>query len=250
MNFLYSDLFSMYANHHTSKQSIGNKLVDLLKSNVNGGKDIAIDIGAGNGEITNYLADIFYRVDAVERSIELANTIRKKKRANINVITSDILNYTANEKYNLVLMSYLLDSYYESIKTVEIMTIVDKLVANDGVVLGVTYLHDCAWDKFSEIVCNELDKPRKGGMKNVEGRLNKVGYKCHILKTVDSYIWGNTLEELFLNLSFFYKANITGYLENKEKYMELLEKYACTLNDLFVINVKEAIFDIKRIRAC
>ena len=126
------------------------------------------------------------------------------------------------------------------------MTTVDKLVASDGVMLGITYLHDCAWDKFSDIVCNELDRYRKGGMKNVEERLNDAGYKCQILKTVDSYIWGNTLEELFFILSFFYKSNISGYLDNKEKFIKLLDKYTCILNDLIVINVKEAIFEIKR----
>ena len=246
LNPLYPDLFSRYAQHHTGKQNIGNELVELLKHNEKRENDIAIDIGAGNGEITNYLADIFYRVDAIERNIELTNAIREKNRNNINVVLCDILNYSSNEKYNLVLMSYLLDSYSDTTKTIEIMTNVNKLVANDGIVLGITYLHDCAWNKFSEIVCNDLNKHRIGGMKNVERRLSEACYKCHILKTVDSYIWGNTIEELFFNLSFFYKSKISTYLDNKEKYIKLLDKYASTLNDLFIINVKEAIFSIRK----
>ena len=241
MDYIYSDLFNRYTQHHTGRQSIGTGLLDLLKNYKANG--CAIDIGAGNGDITCYLADLFYRVDAIERRDELANDIRAKKRNNINVISCDIFDYFIDKRYDLVLMSYLLDSI-ESIATYKLMSIVDELATPDGIVLGVTYLPDCAWYEFSSAICNELNIRQKGGMNNVFERLTDANYQCNIVKTIDSFIWGNSIDDLFQNLSFFYKSNIHGYIESKDKFVSLLKKFVCISNGLVELKVKEAIFNI------
>jgi len=243
MGSTYTELFNRYTRYHTGRQSIGNGLIDLLKNNET--KSIAVDIGAGNGDITCYLADLFYRVDAIERREDLANSISNKKKDNINVIVSDIFDYSIDTKYDLVLMSYLLDSFDDLISINQLMSIVKKLITSDGIILGVTYLPDCAWNEFSAIVCSELSIRQKGGITNVSELLTAANCQCHILKTIESYIWGNSIDDLFLNLSFFYKSNINGYINNKDRFVALLEKNICTSNGLFELNVKEAIFDIK-----
>ena len=241
MSNSFADLFKRYNDHHPGKQVTGESLAELLSNRKKG--NLALDIGAGDGIVTSYLAKYFNRVDAIERNEELTRSL-ELRAGNINVINDDFLDCELNDKYDFVLMSYVLDSYNKE-KTGEIMRKISTIIAQDGIIVAVSRKGGCDYSKFSEIVCAELGIQRNGGMANVAKRLAPNGYGCSLLKSFDSYIWGKDIDDLFLNLSFFYKNNLDGYLGNKEKYTKLLREFAREHNKKPALHVREAIFEIK-----
>jgi len=63
--------------------------------------------------------------------------------------------------------------------------------------------------------------------------------------TNNTFIWGETLDDLFENMSFFYKNNLDGYNANKKRYMDLLAEHARRApNGKPAIFVEDAIFGI------
>jgi hypothetical protein len=66
----YEDLFSRQASTYAKfRPSYPKELFQFLNS-VSNGKDVAVDCGAGNGQASHGLAQIFSKVIAIEPSVE------------------------------------------------------------------------------------------------------------------------------------------------------------------------------------
>lgn len=152
----YSRCFTQYAENTNGKKLLSVKLKEYLSSYIGG--DL-LDVGAGDGQITVSLAPSFSKVIAVEPKPELASLIPNER--NINVIQDKIENYNSRKGYDVILMSYFLDSFTAE----DIHFILRKLrllKKASGIMIGTTYSSNCKWDQFTERVASDLGIKRKG----------------------------------------------------------------------------------------
>lgn len=239
----YEDWFIQYANSTDGKTFLGMNLKEYLQKYSHG---CLLDVGAGDGQITRILAPIFDRVTAVEPQEKLASMIRQDK--DIEVVESYIQDFRTDCKYDVILMSYFLDSLDSSLEAEEILNLLFHMKKDNGIVVGTTYTSNCNWNTFTEIVANELKLKRKGGYEQIEERLAFSGiYKCNVRKKIVSSIWGNTIVDLLDNLSFFFKKNIDEYKRHYDRFADILREYSIFEKGMFRIDVDEIIFEIEQI---
>lgn len=235
----YSSCFTQYADNTNGKKLLSAKLKEYLSNYIGG--DL-LDVGAGDGQITASLAPSFSKVVAVEPKPELASLIPNER--NINVIQDKIENYISRKGYDVILMSYFLDSF----TTEDIHFILRKLrllKKSSGIMIGATYSSNCEWDQFTERVASDLGIKRKGGYERVHLKITAYEeFTCRIVDEVKSYIWGDNIQNLYDNLSFFFKSNIQEYHKRQKIYMEWLEEYCIYEQGKCCIEVIENIYEI------
>lgn len=240
MNLSDQDLFIKYTDNTNGKLILSNYLKNELgKYNFTS----LLDVGAGEGEFAVCLSSVFQSVVAIEPNLEFAQKIKGKNVKNLTVVEDTIQNYAADSRFDVILLSYFLDLFQE--QDIEmIMRKIAGLRSTKGMILGISYLPGCDWDNYAHRVIRDLNTGRKGGIDRIFAKLEKLNYYCSIKGIIDTEIYGTTLSDLYYNLSFFFKRNLKGYYSNKEKYMELLEKYSRKNAAGYSINVKEVVYEI------
>jgi ubiquinone/menaquinone biosynthesis C-methylase UbiE len=236
-----SELFVKYINNTNGKNVLCNYLKnELPKYNYTS----LLDVGAGQGEFAIGLTSILKSVVAVEPNQSFAQNLREKNIKNLTVIEDTIQNYKTYDSYDIILLSYFLDLFQD--KDIEIiMNKIMKLKSAKGIILGISYLPRCDWDNYAHIIINDLTIERKGGIDRVFTKLEKFNYYCSIMNIIDTEIYGKTLEDLYYNLSFFFKKNLEGYYSNIDRYIKILQKYSRIKDNRYSINVKEVIYEIR-----
>lgn len=236
-----SELFIKYINNTNGKNVLCNYLKnELPKYNYTS----LLDVGAGQGEFAIGLTSILKSVIAVEPNQSFAQNLREKNIKNLTVIEDTIQNYRTDDSYDIILLSYFLDLFRD--KDIEIiMNKIMKLKSAKGIILGISYLPHCDWDNYAHIIINDLTIERKGGIDRVFTKLEKFNYYCSIMNIIDTEIYGKTLEDLYYNLSFFFKKNLEGYYSNIDRYIKILQKYSRIKDNQYSINVKEVIYEIR-----
>ena len=236
-----SELFVKYINNTNGKNVLCNYLKnELPKYNYTS----LLDVGAGQGEFAIGLTSILKSVIAVEPNHSFAQNLRDKNIKNLTVIEDTIQNYRTDESYDIILLSYFLD-LFKDFDIEIIMNKIMKLKSANGIILGISYLPHCDWDNYAHIIINDLKIERKGGIDRVFTKLEKFNYYCSIMNIIDTEIQGKTLEDLYYNLSFFFKKNLKGYYSNIDRYIKVLQKYSRIKDNRYSINVKEVIYEIR-----
>ncbi len=240
MSDVFINSFTGYLNNTDGKKLTGTALLEELAPYKNG---LLLDVGAGRGELSTCLAPFFKRVVSVEPKGPLAKIIRDHFVDNIEVAESTIQDFQCGDLFDVVLLSYFLDSFSVE-ETNTVMKKITGLKKPDGTMLGVTYYPNCSWDRYTQAVCEDLGIERKGGFHRVSSRLERLNYSCKIRRTVQTGIYGKSPEDLYYNLSFFFKSKLNIYLKKKEEFMKILNKYSELRNGMYCLNVEEVIFEI------
>ncbi|MBA4390030.1 MAG: hypothetical protein C0399_03735 [Syntrophus sp. (in: bacteria)] len=136
-----------------------------------------LELGAGTGAITAWLASNCTHVDAVEGSVNRAKALRLRTKGmkNVRVIVGDITNMVFPRKYDLITLVGVLEyiPYYCSDRNSQdtCVNFIAKLRAylnDDGVLLiatenklGAKYLSGCAEDHNNKLFSGIMDYPEK-----------------------------------------------------------------------------------------
>lgn len=237
----YTDLFDKYTNNANGKQVLASALSRIMQET---SRKSLLDIGAGNGEITRLIAPHFEGVDVIEPKRKYVEHIKNLNIANLSAFESDIQSYQTQKRYDSILLSYVL----ESISIADYPAIFEKLKAIlnlKGNIYCATYLDGCDWDEFSYIVKARIDLARTGGFYRVLSSIRDCGYSIREREIVSTQIYGESLENLYENLAFFFKRGLDQYINHKQDLIAILERYTERSNDgRFYIEVKEVIFNI------
>jgi SAM-dependent methyltransferase len=238
-NQAYTDLFNQYLSHTDGKDLVADNLARLYRSKSSG---TVLDIGAGKGDIAIPLAQVFHQVVAVEPEERFTQVIRAANLPNLIVYESKIEEFWQAGKYDLILMSYLLDSMSSETISV-VMNQVESMKAPGGKIVAVTYLEGCNWDVFTHFIANQLGTRRNGGFSRLFSELKTIGWYIHIQKILETHIYGSNLDELYGNLSFFYKDNLDEYHANEGKFKPILRSLSAQAERVS-LSIREVILEV------
>ncbi len=237
-----NNLFGRYTENTNGKDIVGNCLVNIIKK---AEYKSCLDIGAGRGEIATVLAPALERIVMVEPCNRYIQEMKNGKHENIEIAEKRIEDYHTREQYDLILMSYFLDSFDEQ-RIRYYLELAWPMLEENGKLVGVTYLDGCDWDAFIHHIAQRLTIDRTGGFSRLLERLRKRGWNMLILEIVDTEIRGDNLGGLYENLAFFAKDDLDGYRRFHDEYMEDLAKYISVSHGSVVISLKEVIYQIIR----
>lgn len=231
-----SELFQNYASHTNGKHLIAKtiiKSVSYLPNNI-------LDIGAGNGAITEYLSKWAKEIVAIEPSASLAKEITNRNLSNVEVIQTRIQDVKINKPYDLILMSYFLDVIDQS-AWLEILNTIHQKCPNTPI-LCVTYLEGCPWDIFSQLIKKKIGTKRTGGYTTIIPAIRNLGWDINMMKMINTKIYGQTTQELYKILEFFYKDVLYEYQSTQSYLIKQLKKLAN--NNGTSIRVTEILFEL------
>lgn len=237
---IYSELFKNYVSNTNGKNLIANNIATLLLKE---GYSNCLDIGGGNGKIAITLGKHLDKIVIVEPNKRLISDIKINKIANIQIVNKKIENYIPSQLFDVVLMSYFLDSF----DTGHIKYLLNKIfpsIKKGGKIIGVTYLDGCDWDSFSCFVSKKLGIKRTGGLSRLLTKLRTIGLNLRVLKIVDTKIFGKNLDDLYKNLSFFAYEDFERYKKFKNDMISKLAYYANIKTQKAELSVKEIIYEI------
>lgn len=156
-------------------------LVAMLKDyDVNIGK--ALDIGAGEGRNSVYLASLGFRVTSIEPTKDGSNKIKEKSdkaNLNINVLNCDYLSAKTNEKYDFIIAGTSLDHMEEKYLVKSIKKLRESLIVG-----GLIYI----------VVFTEKDP----------GYLKQVDNASECSNFIKHYFKENELKEYFNGFDILY----------------------------------------------
>jgi tellurite methyltransferase len=137
----FGPFYKQSANYFGDNPSDG--LVDALeKYQIKKGK--ALDIGAGEGRNSLYLAKLGFSVTAVEPSILGAEKIRDRAKISglgIQIVNTDYLSFDSDEKYDFILAGTSLD-HMEARQMDKIFLKLKKSLNKGGIVYIVVFTED------------------------------------------------------------------------------------------------------------
>lgn len=238
----YANLFERYVRAADGKQVVGRALAKLLAGIPNAQ---VLDMGAGRGEITEIMASRAQRVDAVEPNEHLIIELKKivDRKPNIHAISGSLEEFSTNRRYDLIVLSYVLESI-RSDEAMRHMRRLFELLRPGGRVVGVTFLDGCDWDAYSAAVERLVHYGRAGGTGRVFDRLRDAGINARLIETLNTHIAAATPEELYQALGFFYKRQLSRYIERYGTLSSELMRYANVSKSRAFIEVKEVIYEI------
>jgi SAM-dependent methyltransferase len=235
-----SKLFDRYADHTDGKRLIA----EAIQSVVSPQPTLVVDVGSGSGEIAQHLAGWAKEVIAIEPSRDLAQQIRDRAVRNLRVIESTIQDTADPPVADLAVMSYFLDVIDESIWGPVLEKISSMLQAGKPI-LAVSYLEGCDWDVFSQVVHTLYGTRRSGGYARGLFRLRRIGWDVHVLRILDTRIFGEDIAQLSEVLEFFYKDTLEQYRAARDVLKQVLSGLVDDPDRPSLV-VKEVLFEIFR----
>lgn len=234
----YEDIFSMYAKNTNGKRIIGECLLGIFDTEK---FRSCLDVGGGRGEIALMLSSKLNRVVVIEKIEEFCREIIEKSNNNIDVVCGDFQKFVDESTgFDVCIMSYFLDSY----SPVKVDKFIKHAAGFSDRILGVTYLDGCQWDMFTNQVSKTLNFPRGGGFSRILSKLRRYNYDAKILSICSTCVFGDNVDDLYRNLSFFFKKNLAGYQESQDLFEEMLLDLCGYGDDRIYIELKEVIYEI------
>lgn len=246
-NDIYQHSFNLYTKHSNAKRKIANAVIDFMESH---NLSSVMDVGAGNGALTRELLRFADKVYAVEPNELFWPALQALHSAGLRFVGSRAEDLAAAEsdRFDLVLMSYLLDS----VPAERVAAICDKVetyLDDNGALLGVTYVDGCPWDTYMLAVESIFGTRRsRGGLSRMYPVLRDLGYTIENVAIVRTEIWADSLRQLFDSTVFFHRRISAEYLAAAPRLMPILERYSRRTHEHFELHVDEVIYRISAIR--
>ncbi len=207
-------------------------------------------MGAGNGELTRYLAPHASFLMAVEPNARFAGNLN-------SLVPGDNYLYQQcnaedfvweSQQFDLILLAYVLESMGGRDKWATTCENLLSLLSRKGKLVGATYVDGCAWDSYATVVEEEIGLDgRSGGLSRVFPDLRSRGFNVRILKIVTTQIWADNHDELYDGLSFFFRRKADLYAERKNLLVSSLRSVSSNFGQEVCVEVEEAIYEIFRL---
>lgn len=242
-NDIYRYSFDLYTRHSNAKRKVANSIIDFMESH---SLSNVMDVGAGNGMLTRELLRFTDDIYAVEPNELFWPALQELHSAGLRFAgaRAQDLETAGDEKFDLVLMSYLLDSVpAEQVQS--ICETVRTYLNEKGVMVGVTYVDGCPWDAYMLAVESIFGTSRsRGGLSRMYPLLRDLKYTIENVAIVRTQIWADSLRQLFDSTVFFHRRIATEYLAEASRLIPILENYAQRTREHYELHVDEVIYQI------
>lgn len=237
-NQQYHNLLERFITHSNEKTVLAEYLRTFVKKT---GSELFIDLGAGDGNLTDKLADMFANTVAVEKNE--CNCYELEQIPGVEVVNGSIQNFHTLTPYNLALFAYSITGVPdEDLK--DVLTRLDSAREENGKLVVATFTEDSPWAKFVTEVREELGIKMLGSVQEQVERIEEAGFETVNHTELSCGIWGHDVKDLAHNLAFFFHANIASYIDNLDYFAEKLEKYISVSPDRVGITLYHQVFEI------
>lgn len=242
-NDIYRYSFDLYTKHSNAKRKVANSIIDFMESR---NLSTVMDVGAGNGVLTRELLRFTDHVYAVEPNELFWPALQELHSAGLRFVgkKAQDLETARDDKFDLVLMSYLLDS----VPAEQVQPICDTVATylnDNGAMVGVTYVDGCPWDAYMLAVESIFGTRRsRGGLSRMYPLLRDLKYTIENVAIVRTEIWADSLRQLFDSTVFFHRRIAAEYLADADRLMPILEKYSHRTREHYELHVDEVIYQI------
>lgn len=203
-------------------------------------------MGSGAGDITNQLADIFGDVVGLEPNTHLRSHAEENQKSNASYVASNVVDYRTQTKFDFVFISYFLDTL-QSGEYKRNLDALDRLIVDNGKIVGVTFLEDSDWNKYLNYVAGRMGIERKGGFVQISDRLSEFAWEIRATGSWRSSVSGSTVDHLYDALSFFVKARRSEYFKRRQEFLPKLQEVIYTNNRPW-IEICEVIYEIRNVQ--
>ncbi|NQT32474.1 MAG: methyltransferase domain-containing protein, partial [Candidatus Omnitrophica bacterium] len=176
--------------YDTEKLEIARCLTGILKkrfADITPEDRIAIDVGAGDGNITERIGSFFKTVHVIEKDPECGDALRSRNIEGLKLHQGDFFEFLQsipqNEFADFILMSHSISLYFPRKERNELLKKTMALLKNDGVLALVLNGNQVASGNNVEIRQRFMQSHRmifKGEKTNMEDRLKEWGYKVEV----------------------------------------------------------------------
>ena len=196
----YSELLLDYCSSTNGKSLTASYLRNFCAQ-----KDFSklLDVGGGNGYIASELSKDFTEVVVIEPNVFLADKIRNLDLLNVKIIQNNIENITLDEKFDIILLSYFLDTIPIS-KYRCIINKLNGLLSSNGKIVCVTYLDGCDWDVYVRGMSNLLGEVRRGGYNQILSSLKNIDWYPQVIQIFDSALFAQNYDDLHKVVRYFF----------------------------------------------
>ena len=216
---LKSQTFTLYTSFTDGKLVVADALRKWSRS---WDKNTLVDLGSGNGELLKLIAGDYRSAFAVE--CESSYNDRLNAIPDVKLLRSRMEDLDPIPGFDVALMSYSLTGVHVDSLPGFLGRLFDAMNPG-GHILFATYKDGCAWDLFADEVYRELDIARTGGLIRHEDMIRKAGFETSVLGRVESSIWGENLDILARNLSFFFHKKSESYANDLRHFADVLAPF-------------------------
>ncbi|MDR1689383.1 MAG: class I SAM-dependent methyltransferase [Clostridiales bacterium] len=211
-----------------------------------------LEIGAGMGAITRYLAANFKHVDCMEGSLSRAKALRAraKRMKNVDIYVGNAINANLNKnEYDLATLIGVLEyiPFYsekpQEESVTEFLRSVSAALTDEGILViaienkfGLKYFSGCAEDHngipFSQIMDYPLKSPVTFGRNELEGLIKSAGFESvQFYHAFPDYKFPNSIfrecEEIYkLNPDIFWPNQVADNMPRRHLFFEPLAAYS------------------------
>lgn len=219
LNHQYASLFSQYTCSSDGKRKVAGALCKHLAGRR---FDQVVDLGAGDGTLTERLRPLAKSIIAVDRNASFAS--RLKKRAD-HVVIGDVREVDVELQNTLYIASYLLQSFSPVHARDFCEALAAKLSSSSALVIVFASSTDSPFQSYYSEACERLGHipPRSEyGLRECIGR---SGLRTMEELRLSTSIFAPTVSDLFARMAFFFRPRLTSYYESSKELMRILQRH-------------------------
>jgi SAM-dependent methyltransferase len=243
-----ADIRERYLRSTNSREWAARLLRDLLAES---GSRRVVDIGAGDGALSTALSDATSYVAAIEPDPRMRSILLQAESA---CPTVEYVPYRVEETdlpsgaFDLALVSYILETISAPERN-SVLNAAVRLLEEDGLIVGVSFVEGSAWDQYLEICKNICGGSRYVGFGELVKTLRSHGWFVSRQGNFSSRLIAQDIDELYAICSHFMGKRSAIYLENRTTLLPMLQRLSrFGGRSQVILDVTECIYVICRNR--